>query len=84
VADQLDLDAFTLRFRERAKAVKNRPLPPVEGPERIRFKERAQQDFLDFALIGDAETSFADGVITLRIDLRPSTNSIPTTETPTT
>jgi hypothetical protein len=78
VADQLDLDAFTLRFRERAKAVKNRPLPPVEGPERIRFKERAQQDFLDFALIGDAETSFDDGVITLRIDLRPSTNAAPT------
>jgi hypothetical protein len=72
MADQLDLDAFTLRFRERAKAVKNRPLPPVEGPERVRFKERAQQDFLDFALIGDATATFDDGVITLRIDLRPA------------
>jgi hypothetical protein len=69
MADQLDLDAMVARFRERAKAVKSRPLPPVEGIERTRFKERAQQDFLDFALIGDAEASFADGVITLRIDL---------------
>ncbi len=51
--------------------MKNRPLPPVEGAERVRFKERAQQDFLDFALIGDAEASFEDGVVTLRIDLRP-------------
>jgi limonene-1,2-epoxide hydrolase len=75
VADSLDLDAFVQRFRERAKAVKNRPLPPVEGAERARFKERAQQDFLDFALIGDATASFDDGVITLRIDLRPPGDS---------
>ena len=71
MADQLDLDAFIQRFRERAKAVKGRPLPPVEGAERIRFKERAQQDFLDFALIGDAVATHEDGVIHLRIDLRP-------------
>ena len=69
MADQLDLDAMILRFRERAKAVKSRPLPPVEGIERVRFKERAQQDFLDFALLGDAEATFHEGVITLRIDL---------------
>ncbi len=72
MADSLDLDALVQRFQERAKAVKSRPLPPVEGAERARIKERAQQDFLDFALIGDAEPSFADGVITLRIDLRPN------------
>ena len=71
MADSLDLNAFIQRFQERAKAVKSRPLPPVEGVERVRFKERAQQDFLDFALIGDAEASFDDGVILLRIDLRP-------------
>lgn len=70
VADSLDLDALIERFRERAKAVRNRTLPPVEGAERQRIKERAQQDFLDYALIGDATASVDDGILTLRVDLR--------------
>ena len=71
--DSLDLDAFSERFRERAKAVRNRPLPPVEGAERARFKERAQQDFLDYSLIGDSQAALEDGILTFRIDLRPPT-----------
>ena len=71
MSDSLDLDAFIERFRERAKSVRNRPMPPVEGAERARFKERAQQDFLDFALIGDAVATIEDGVLTFRVDLRP-------------
>ena len=59
------------RFRERAKAVRNRPLPPVEGPERRRFMEQAQTDFMDFAMIGDATPSLDDGILTLTVDLRP-------------
>jgi len=59
------------RFRERAAAVRDRGLPPVEGPERRRFAEQAQADFMDFAMIGDAEATLADGILTLRIDLRP-------------
>ena len=35
-----------------------------------RFKERAQVDFMDFAMIGDATATLEDGVLTLRIDLR--------------
>jgi hypothetical protein len=46
-------------------------MPPVEGPERARFREQAQRDFSDFAMIGDAEAELVDGVLTLRIDLRP-------------
>jgi hypothetical protein len=60
------------RFRARADAVRSRGLPPVEGPDRQRFKEQAQADFMDFAMLGDAEPSIEDGVLTLRIDLRPS------------
>ena len=60
------------RFRERAKAVKGRPMPPVEGSERKRFMERAQTDFMDFAIIGDASGTVEDGVLVLRVDLRPS------------
>jgi hypothetical protein len=73
--DVLDVDALLARFRERAKAVRNRPLPPVEGAERRRIQERNQIDYLDFALIGDARAEYHDGVLTLRIDLRPSAPS---------
>ena len=82
VADSLDLDAFTERFRERAKAVRNRPFPPVEGAERARIKERAQQDFLDFALVGDAVATIEDGILTLRVDLRPPTDASPVNASP--
>ncbi len=68
---QLDLDAMIKRFRDRAVAVKNRPLPPVGGDERTQFIEQAQRDFQDFAIIGDAEATLEDGILTLRIDLRP-------------
>jgi hypothetical protein len=60
------------RFRERAAAVKKRPLPPVAGDERKHFIEQAQTDFQDFAIIGDAQATIDDGVLTLRIDLRPA------------
>ena len=70
VADEFDPDAMIQRFKERAQAVKNRPLPPVAGPEKKRFIERAQVDFMDFAMIGDATATLEDGVLTLRIDLR--------------
>ena len=59
------------RFRDRAAAVRERGLPPVEGPERRRFAEQAQADFMDFAMIGDADATLEDGILTLRVDLRP-------------
>lgn len=59
------------RFRERAAAVKNRPLPPVAGEERALFIKQAQLDFQDFAIVGDAEGTMEDGVLVLRVDLRP-------------
>ena len=61
------------RFRERAAAVKNRPLPPVAGEERSLFIKQAQLDFQDFAIVGDAEATMEDGVLVLRVDLRPKT-----------
>jgi len=71
MADEFDPTAMVERFRERARAVKNRGIPPLEGQERRRFMERMQVDFQDFAMIGDAEASLDDGILTLRIDLRP-------------
>ena len=68
----LDIDAMLARFRDRAAAVKRRPLPPVAGEERQQFITQAQVDFQDFAIIGDATVSMDDGVLVLRVDLRPS------------
>jgi len=66
-----DPDEMIQRFRERASAVKKRPLPPVAGEERQAFLRQSQLDFQDFAIIGDAESTIEDGVLTLRVDLRP-------------
>ena len=72
MADSFDPAAMIARFQERAAAVKKRNLPPVGGDERQMFIKQAEQDFMDFAIIGDAEASLDDGVLTLRIDLRPN------------
>jgi hypothetical protein len=72
MAESLDVDAMIARFQQRAAAVKKRNLPPVAGEERQRFLKQAQEDFLDFALIGDAQATLEDGVLTLRVDLRPA------------
>lgn len=71
MADTLDVDAMIKRFQERAKAVKDRPLPPVAGAERKHFLDQAQQDFMDYAIIGDATGTLEDGILTLTVDLRP-------------
>ena len=70
MAEEFDPEAMIQRFKERAQAVKSRPLPPVAGPDKKRFIERAQVDFMDFAMIGDATATLDDGVLTLQIDLR--------------
>ena len=72
MAQGLDIDAMLARFRERAAAVRKRPLPPVAGEERQAFIAQANTDFMDFAIIGDAEGSIQDGILTLRVDLRPA------------
>jgi hypothetical protein len=71
MADSLDIDGMIQRFRDRAAAVRNRPLPPVAGEERTHFIEQARVDFQDFAIIGDATGTVEDGVLVLRVDLRP-------------
>lgn len=71
MADAFDPEAMVRRFRERATAVRKRPLPPVAGEERQAFIAQAQADFMDFAMIGDAAISVEDGVVVLRIDARP-------------
>jgi hypothetical protein len=71
MADALDVDAMIQRFRDRAHAVRNRTLPPVAGEERMQFIRQAEVDFQDFAIIGDADATLEEGVLVLRVDLRP-------------
>ena len=71
MADELDVDAMIARFQARAKAVRQRGIPPVEGPERKRFMDQARIDFQDYAIIGDAVGRIEEGVLTLTVDLRP-------------
>ncbi len=70
MADDLNTDAMIERFRQRAQAVRSRGLPPVEGPERKKFIEQAQLDYMDFAMLGDAAATIEDGFLTLKVDLR--------------
>jgi len=69
--DEFDPQAMVNRFRERAEAVRRRGMPPVEGPERQRIIEQMKLDFQDFAMLGDASAELEDGILTLRVDLRP-------------
>jgi limonene-1,2-epoxide hydrolase len=71
MADELDVDAMIQRFKDRAAAVRNRPLPPIAGEERAAFIRQAQFDYQDFGIVGDASATIEDGVLVLRVDLRP-------------
>jgi hypothetical protein len=64
-----DLDAFQERFRQRAAAVKERGIPPLEGEARRKFLAGAQQDFVDYSLVADAEVTLEDGALVLRMPL---------------
>lgn len=71
MGEELDVEAMIQRFRDRAKAVRSRGVPPLEGEDRKRFIEQARLDYMDYAMLGDAEGTLDDGILTLRIDLRP-------------
>lgn len=73
IMSSFDADQMIARFNERAKAVRKRNLPPVGGDERQMFIKQAEEDFMDFSMISDATAELVDGVLTLRIDLRPPT-----------
>ncbi|NOY55053.1 MAG: hypothetical protein GXP34_03610 [Actinobacteria bacterium] len=67
---EFDVDEFLRRFEERAKAVKERGLPPVAGPERKTLIEQAERDYMDFSLVAAADWSLEEGSLVLRIPLR--------------
>ncbi|OFW66663.1 MAG: hypothetical protein A2Z12_08530 [Actinobacteria bacterium RBG_16_68_21] len=66
---EFDVAAFQERFRDRAAAVRERGVPPLEGEARRRFLESAQQDFVDYSLVADAQVTVEDGALILRVPL---------------
>lgn len=66
---EFDVDAFRQRFRDRAAAVRERGIPPLEGDARRAFIAAAEQDHQDFMLVASASWSVEDDDLVLRIAL---------------
>jgi hypothetical protein len=66
---QLDVEEFLNRYRERAEAVRERGIPPLEGEARRSFVESMELDYMDYTLVGSATWAVEDGHLVLRIPL---------------
>lgn len=66
---EFDVDSFIARFRERAEAVRTRPLPPVAGDERRKLIQQAETDFMDYAIVGNATWSLEGEHLVIRLPL---------------
>jgi hypothetical protein len=66
---EFDVDAFIARFKERAEAVRTRPLPPVAGEERRKFIQQAETDFMDYSIVGNATWTIEAGRLVIRLPL---------------
>jgi hypothetical protein len=66
---ELDVEEFLARFRERAAAVAERGIPPLEGEARRAFVAQAEKDFLDYSLVGHASWTLEDEHLVLRVPL---------------
>lgn len=67
---QLDVDEFLARFRDRADAVRDRGVPPLEGEARKAFIRQMETDHLDYTLVGSASWAVEDDHLVLRIPLK--------------
>lgn len=63
------MDEFLQRFRDRADAVRERGVPPLEGAARKQFIASAERDYVDYSLIASASWSVDEGELVLRIPL---------------
>jgi hypothetical protein len=66
---QLDVDEFLKRFRDRAEAVRERGIPPLEGEARRSFIQSMELDYMDYTLVGSATWAVEDQHLVLRIPL---------------
>jgi hypothetical protein len=66
---EFDVDSFIARFRDRAEAVRTRPLPPVAGDERRKLIQQAEIDFMDYSIVGNATWSLEGEHLVIRLPL---------------
>lgn len=66
---QMNVDDFIERFQQRADAVKERGIPPLEGEARRQWIASAENDYMDYSLVGRADWSVEDDALVLRIPL---------------
>lgn len=66
---EFDVEAFRDRFRDRAEAVRDRGVPPLEGEARRKFLEAAQQDYVDYSLVADSSIAIEGSELVFRIPL---------------
>ncbi|NNC75575.1 MAG: hypothetical protein HKN93_08710 [Acidimicrobiia bacterium] len=66
---EFNVDEFLARFQERAAAVRERGIPPLEGEARRSYVAQMETDFTDYSLLGSAEWAVEDGNLVLRIPL---------------
>ena len=55
-----NVEEFINRFKDRASAVKERPMPPIGGDERMQFMKQAELDYQDYMIISDSEFEVTD------------------------
>ncbi len=60
---------FQDRFKKRAKAVKNRSVPPVGGDERLAFIKQAEEDYQDYMIISESEFEIIDDYLVFKYKL---------------
>jgi hypothetical protein len=64
-----NIEEFQIRFKERAEAVKNRPMPPIGGDERLAFIKQAEKDYQDYMIISDSEYEITDDYLVFKYKL---------------
>jgi len=64
-----NIEEFQIRFKERAEAVKNRPMPPICGDERLAFIKQAEKDYQDYMIISDSEYEITDDYLIFKYKL---------------
>jgi hypothetical protein len=64
-----NIEEFQIRFKERAEAVKNRPMPPIGGDERLAFIKQAEKDYQDYMIIFDSEYEITDDYLIFKYKL---------------
>ena len=64
-----NIEEFQKRFKERAEAVKNRPMPPIGGDERLAFIKQAEKDYQDYMIISDSEFEITEDFLVFKYKL---------------